>query len=79
MNDESDDQPKRRKKTKDIRVRVDDDLHRRASKRAHSDHRKLSEIIRAWLRLYADEEVNAPHPDLLDEERKRPKRKKKTG
>ena len=68
MTDES---GKPARKDKYIGIRVDEDLHSRASKRAKKDKRKLSEILRAWLRLYADEEVNAPVDAYLDKERKR--------
>jgi len=70
-------QSKRKKKDKYIGVRVDPELHERAMRRAQKDKRSLSEVIRAWLRLYADEEIGAPSDDLLDEERQRPPRKKK--
>jgi len=65
------------RKTKVIAIRVDEELHREATRRAKEYGRPLSEILRAWLRLFGMGEVRPPVESYLQQEKKRASRRKK--
>ena len=65
------------KKTKPIQVMVEDDLHEQAHRYAKSHGFSLGALVRALLRAQINPDHTQPLPNNLDEERKRPSRRKR--
>lgn len=66
-----------KKKEKTVRVRVDDDLYEQSKQYAKQHKVTLGMLIRALLRIQTDPQDPRDPPPTIEQERKRPTRRRK--
>ena len=66
-----------KKKEKTVRVRVDEDLYEQSRKYATKHKVTLGMLIRALLRIQTDPQDPRDPPATIEQERKRPSRRRK--